>query len=88
MVTDSEHSVYQIKVTLDGIQPPIWRRLVVPASTTLKDLHDVLQVALGWTDSHPHEFEARGVRYGQADPEFGMERLDEKRIPLDQVLRK
>ena len=48
----------------------------------------MLQVAFGWTDSHPHEFEVRGVRYGQADPEFGMERFDEKRIPLEEVLRK
>ena len=46
-----------LKVTLDEIEPPIWRRLDVPASVTLARLHDVLQVALGWTNSHLHVFE-------------------------------
>ena len=46
-----------LKVTLDDIEPPIWRRLDVPASVTLARLHDVCQVALGWTNSHLHVFE-------------------------------
>ena len=46
-----------LKVTLDDIEPPIWRRIEVPASVTLARLHDVLQVALGWTNSHLHAFE-------------------------------
>jgi hypothetical protein len=46
-----------LKVTLDDIEPPIWRRLEVPASVTLARLHDLLQVALGWTNSHLHVFE-------------------------------
>ena len=46
-----------LKVTLDDIEPPIWRRLDVPASVTLARLHDVCQVALGWTNSHLHMFE-------------------------------
>lgn len=88
MATDSEHAVYQIKVTLDGIRPAIWRRLLVPASIALEGLHDVLQVAFGWSDSHLHEFEARGVHYGQPDSELEMERVDERRIALEEVLRK
>lgn len=47
----------RLTVTLDEIAPPIWRRLEVPASMTLAKLHAVLQVALGWTDSHLHTFE-------------------------------
>jgi len=46
-----------LKVTLDEIEPPIWRRLEVPASVTLARLHDMFQVALGWTNSHLHVFE-------------------------------
>lgn len=88
MATDSENSVYQIKVTLEGIRPAIWRRLLVPASIALESLHDVLQVAFGWTNSHLHGFEARGVHYGPADAELGTEQLDEKRVPLQEVLRK
>jgi hypothetical protein len=47
----------RVTVTLQGIQPPIWRRLEVSASTTLARLHEVLQAAMGWTNSHLHMFE-------------------------------
>ncbi|OGA79132.1 MAG: hypothetical protein A3G81_00270 [Betaproteobacteria bacterium RIFCSPLOWO2_12_FULL_65_14] len=85
MATDA--MMYQIKVTLNGVRPSIWRRLVVPSSLSLMDLHDVLQVAMGWMDSHLHQFVARGKLYGQPDPEFGMGRINEKRVRLDEVLR-
>lgn len=56
--------VCQVKVTLEGIDPPIWRRLVVPVWMTLDRLHAVLQASLGWTDSHLHVFEIDGERIG------------------------
>lgn len=48
--------IFQIKVTLLRIKPPIWRRLLVSSNTTLADLHIILQVAMGWGDSHLHMF--------------------------------
>lgn len=80
-------TMYQLKVTLNGIKPPVWRRLLVPSWYSLRDLHEVLQVAMGWTDSHLHQFVARGTLYGQPDTEFGIERVNEKRVRLDEVLR-
>jgi len=62
-----EPNAVQIKVTLDDIEPPIWRRLVVPLTTTLSELHHILQAAMGWTDSHLHQFEIGGLRYGNLD---------------------
>lgn len=59
---------YQLKVTLRGLRPPVWRRVVVPGHWHLGRVHSVLQVAMGWTDSHLHEFEVAGVRYGEPDP--------------------
>jgi hypothetical protein len=47
----------RLKVTIEGIDPPIWRRLDVPASVTLARLHGVIQRAFGWTNSHLHVFE-------------------------------
>lgn len=61
--------IYQLKVTLLGTKPPIWRRLLVPAGLTLDVLHDVLQMAMGWTDSHLHEFSVGKKRFGAPDPE-------------------
>src|SRR5207302_11197865 len=61
--------IYQLKVTLLGTSPPIWRRLLVPAAVTLAQLHDVLQAAMGWEDGHMHEFSIGQRRFGRPDPE-------------------
>lgn len=62
------HEIYQIKVTLLGTTPPIWRRLLVPAGMTLEQLHDVLQAAMGWEDCHMHDFRIGQKRFGKPDP--------------------
>src|SRR5712691_6974538 len=61
--------IYQLKVTLLGTSPPIWRRLLLPADVTLAQLHDVLQAAMGWEDGHMHEFSIGQRRFGRPDPE-------------------
>jgi hypothetical protein len=58
--------VYQLKVVLRGISPLIWRRLLVSAETSLADLHPILQLVMGWTDSHLHRFFIHGQEYGSA----------------------
>ena len=58
---------YQLKVVLQDASPEVWRRIVVPGHWHLGLLHTVLQVAMGWTDSHLHDFHADGVRYGEPD---------------------
>ncbi len=49
-------NVYQFKIILDDIKPPIWRRIQVPENYTFWDLHVAIQDAMGWTDSHLHQF--------------------------------
>jgi hypothetical protein len=49
--------VFQFKITLSGIKPPIWRRIQVPETYTFWDLHVAIQDAMGWFDSHLHHFE-------------------------------
>lgn len=56
--------IYQLKVRLLGISPMIWRRVLVPSSTTLRELHGVLQVAMGWEGIHLFLFDVYAVRYG------------------------
>ena len=57
----------QLKVRLLDISPMIWRRVLVPASYTLKELHGVIQVAMGWESLHLYYFHIRAVQYGSVD---------------------
>lgn len=79
--------VYNMKVTLLGSQPPIWRRLRVPGRFSLGLLHRVLQITMGWTDSHLHLFTVGGTIYGQEPAQWQTDRDvevgDERRVRLD-----
>jgi hypothetical protein len=59
--------LYQFKITLLGIKPPIWRRIQIQ-NCTLDKLHEHIQTSMGWTNSHLHQFEIKGDVYG--DPEL------------------
>ena len=57
-------AILQVKVWLTGISPMVWRRVLVPASFTLRELHGVIQVAMGWEGIHLYDFQLRAARYG------------------------
>ena len=85
--------VYQLKVVLEGIEPTIWRRLQVPGNASLGWLHAVIQVAMGWTNSHLHQFIAGKRVY--SDPSFDLDEdegsprvFDEDSTPLAEVARR
>lgn len=78
-------NVYQIKVVLRHIRPSIWRRLQVPADITLGELHDILQIAMGWEEAHLHQFIVNGECYGVLDPEFLTDMQDESRYRLSDL---
>lgn len=63
-----------MRVTLREVEPAVVRLIDVPASTTLPELHDLLQAALGWTDRHLHEFIAGDDVWGTADPDADWQR--------------
>jgi hypothetical protein len=79
---------YQLKITLNGAKPPIWRRVKVSGATDLFDLHDIIQIAMGWTDSHLHQFVAGEKRYGAADDEYDTGMIDEDGVRIDALLKK
>ena len=55
--------IITLHVHIDGVQPPIWRRIVVDGDMTLRLLHHIFQAAFGWTDSHLHEFAIEDTKY-------------------------
>jgi hypothetical protein len=57
-------TAYQLKVTLCGTKPPIWRRVLVDGSSTLTEVHEVIQAAFGWWNYHQYEFAFGRTRYG------------------------
>ena len=58
--------IYQLRIRLDRISPLIWRRLLVTDATTIAELHAIIQIAFGWSDSHLHQFVIHGKHYGIA----------------------
>ena len=66
-------SIYQLKVTLKGSKPPIWRRILVPSNINLGEFHMILQIVLGWTGSHLHQFVSGRTMYGTPVDEFGVD---------------
>jgi len=77
---------FQLRITLRGADPPIWRHVLVPGALPLDKLHSVIQAAMGWSDAHEHEFEIRGEEYGIADSDDDEEVHDEFGVPLRDVL--
>jgi hypothetical protein len=81
----SKARIYQIKVTLNESKPPIWRRILVAGDATLEKLHCILQMAMGWTNSHLHQFIVGQTYFGQPHPDYGIEMRDERQVKLSQV---
>lgn len=80
-------AIYQLKITLRGAKPPIWRRVQVPSEMTLDKLHQTIQLAMGWYDCHLHEFEIQGQAYGQPMPDFDDFNIQsEQNVRLNQVV--
>jgi hypothetical protein len=81
-------AILQLKLTLDMIEPAVWRRLLVPAAIRLDRLHDVVQAAMGWENYHLHAFTTgRGFDYGPPIPDLDHHR-DERKTTLGHLIAK
>ena len=80
--------IFQLKISLDEIERPIWRRLRVPGDVSLFKLHFIFQIAMGWTNSHLHEFHIEDQYYGIPDEDGWdiREIKEEKEYRLEQVI--
>ncbi len=77
---------YEFRVELTGIAPPVWRMIQVPHRTALHGLHQVIQVAMGWTNSHLYLFHVGGRRYSEPSPEWDLEVRDSTRARLAEII--
>jgi len=77
--------IYQLKITLRDIKPPVWRRVQAPGNITLAKLHTLIQVVMGWTDSHLHSFQVGDVLYGVPDPDYEFDVKSSRRVRLAEV---
>ena len=82
----SPESVYQLKVTLKDGKPSIWRRVQVPGKFSLLKLHQTLQVLMGWTDSHLHQFIIHGENYSIPSEDDLEPVIDERRHALWKIV--
>ncbi|WP_199246763.1 plasmid pRiA4b ORF-3 family protein [[Phormidium] sp. ETS-05] len=83
---DEQHSIYHIKVIIKDTEPAIWRTIQVPSHVTLYKMHRILQLVMGWQNSHLHEFVIDGKSYGESHPEYGLEMKTERRARLDELV--
>jgi hypothetical protein len=79
-------AIYQLRIALLGIRPPIWRRVQVRSDVRLSRLHEIFQVAMGWTDSHLHQFIIDGQSYGEPDMEYAMPLVNDHSVRLAEVV--
>ena len=88
--TDLSNDVFQIHVELLDTEPKVWRRLLVPPQFTLRRLHQAIQIAMGWSNEHMHEFRVGKQTYGEPDEDhdsFGItRRKDERHVVVSELL--
>jgi len=78
--------VYQLKITLKYSEPPVWRRVLIEEDDTLEDLHYLIQRAMGWDNSHLHEFIIKKVSYMAAEQRGDLDVKVESHATLRRVL--
>lgn len=84
----SNPMVYQLKIVIKSVNPPIWRRIQISSDATLYTLHNTIQEAFGWTNTHLHDFAANNKYYGmiEEDIETAEGTLNEREYKIFDVL--
>ncbi len=84
----ADQKIVRLKIVLDDVEPTVERWIIVPLKIRLDRLHEVLQAAMGWTNSHLWEIRIRDLGWGPADPDnlFGDGPFDARKTTLQQAL--
>ena len=72
----------QLRIMLEEVHPPVWRRLLVPGSVRLDKLHRMFQAAMGWEDRHLHSFQVGDALFGTQFDDYPDDELDEKGVTV------
>ena len=84
-----KNAIYQMKIKLLNFKPWIWRRVLVPSGSTLRDLHHIIQAAMPWDGGHLHQFIIDQDSYGptmkELGSDWGEEVLDERKFTLEKL---
>jgi len=84
----NNEKIYQLNITLLGIDPPVWRTILVSGSTLLPDLHGIIQRTMGWEDAHLHQFMHNKTLYSQSDPWGMVDVTDYSGISISDLLKR
>src|ERR1700730_11511734 len=76
----------RLKITLNDVEPLVLRRIEIPFDIRLDRLHEVLQAAMGWSNSHLYEICAGCVGWGLTDPDWPDGPLDARKARLDRIV--
>lgn len=80
------HHSYTFQITLLAVTPPVWRLVAVPGRLKLSELHEVIQLAMGWERKHPYRFDIAGMNYQtERRPEGPAEAVDPSGVTLDEL---
>ena len=82
MPTPPKQLTLQLRVELGEVTPTVWRQILVPTSVRLSRLHDMLQAAMGWTNSHLHAYNVGDARYGMCFDEYPEGEIDEQTVTV------
>ena len=82
LTVEKRMKIFQFKVSLDHVEPPVWRRFVISSDATFGELSDVIQIVMGWTNLHLHEFFLGAEHIGMKDEDSPAEVKNENRIRL------
>ena len=91
MTVDPKTDVLQIRITLQHVEPPVWRRVLVPAGLSLRRLHETIQASMGWLSQHLYEFRIGERRYGvplQDDLQFGKRAANDASVKLSSLVER
>lgn len=79
---------FLVEISLNDVKPKIWREFIVDSDTNLKSFHKIIQIIMGWTNSHLHQFRVGDIIYAEPDEDSMIPSIDYRKVKLSKILKK